>query len=83
MKMTEDELQNSKTGYPLYLPQSEHAMEKGTFSDQFWQQHSPKAQKVLGNFWKQQKAVAGAATDVNVEKKCLDKNLVKVINGKI
>ena len=43
MEMTENELQNSEIGYPIYLPKSEHAVERAAFSDRFWQQRPPKA----------------------------------------
>ena len=85
--MTENELQNSEIGYPIYLPKSEHAVERAAFSDRFWQQRPPKAKnpKGIANLMKatgQLMHVAGAAIGVNVENEFLDKNLVKVLNGK-
>ncbi len=87
MEMTENELENSEIGYPIYLPQSEHAVEKVAFSDRFWQQRPPKAQnqKGIGNLLKaagELLHVTGAAIGVDVKNDFLDKNLVKVINGK-
>ena len=87
MEMTENELQNSEIGYPIYLPKSEHAVEKAAFCDRFWQQRPPKQSnpkgigqlmKAAGVLWN----VAGAAAGIDVEHDFLDKNLVKVINGK-
>ena len=85
--MTENELQNSEIGYPIFLPKSEQAVEKAAFSDRFWQQSPPKTknQKGIANLMKatgELMHVAGAAIGVNVENDFLDKNIVKVINGK-
>ena len=87
MELTEQELQDSKIGYPIYLPKSEHAVGKAAFSDRFWQQrpHKEKNNKGVLEIMKAAGVLvnmAGAVSGVNVETGILDKNLVKVMNGK-
>ena len=87
MEMTENELKDSEIGYPIFLPKSEHAVEKAAFCDRFWQKRLAKQSnpKGIGQLMKAGGVlmnVAGAAAGVNLEQDFLDKNLVKVINGK-